>query len=138
MKNLTYWDEDLESANAPEYEGGHQPVGNSVDPNIFTQKKMGTNGYAIVPLWVLKEIARTRAYHAGPLIGVLLQRMRVRKVDTMPITCGIWAEIGSPNERERWTILQQLRRIPDVLRLEERREGFTHYQVVLSETWIRE
>ena len=53
------------------------------------------------------EIAR-RAYHAVPLVNVVLQRMRVRRTTTVLITSAIWAELGSPPEYERRTILKHL------------------------------
>jgi hypothetical protein len=53
----------------------------------------------------------------------------------VPLTSAIWAEIGSPSERERRTTLKHLRCIPGVLRLEERRQGYTRYQVTKGDMW---
>jgi hypothetical protein len=81
------------------------------------------------------EVARARAYHAGPLVNVILQRMRVRRTTTVLITSTIWAEIASPGKYERETILKHRRRVPTVLKLEKRRRGYTRYQAVLGDMW---
>jgi hypothetical protein len=81
------------------------------------------------------EMARVRAYHAAFLVAVVLQLMRVRRTDTVPITLAVWERAGSPGERERGTILQHLRRIPSVFKLEDRHKRLTRYQVTLGEMW---
>jgi hypothetical protein len=125
----------LASCEAPEDEGDLSPTGHSVNRDIFTQSKNGINGFAVIPLWVVKEMTDARAHHAVALAIVLLQRMRARKTDTLPLTATIWGTIGAPSERERQTILQHLRRVPGVLRLEERHKRLTRYQVTLGDMW---
>ena len=61
--------------------------------------------------------------------------MRVRRTTTVLITSAIWAELGSPPEYERRTILKHLRRVPGVLKLGKRHKGYTRYQVVLGDMW---
>jgi hypothetical protein len=122
---------DLSSAIAPE-----DPVEKlSVNRNRFAKARHGVNGFAIFPLWAAREIANARAHYAFALTIVLLQRMRVRRADTAPITAAIWSEIGSPSKDERQTILRHLRRIPGVLKLEKRHEGYTRYRVTLGDLW---
>jgi hypothetical protein len=95
------------------------------------------NGFSVVPLWVTKEIAQARAYHAGPLVNVILQRMRVRRTTTVLITSAVWAEAASPSKYERETILNHLRLVPSVLKLEKRHKGYTRYQAVLGDMWSK-
>jgi hypothetical protein len=130
-------DADLASAVAPEYDDDLSAIGSSVNQDIFTLGRNGVNGFGVVPLWTVKEMTDARAHHAIALAIVLLQRMRVRKTDTVPITAAIWARIESPSERERQTILRHLRRVPGVLRLGERHKRLTRYQVTLGEMWNR-
>ena len=54
---------------------------------------------------------------------------------TVALTSAIWAEIGPPSERERRTILKHLRLIPRVLKLEQRRQGYTRYQATKGDMW---
>jgi hypothetical protein len=124
----------MASALAPVDEDDIQPVG-SLPSTKFTRSRNGVNGFSVVPLWVTKEIAQARAYHAVPLVNVVLQRMRVRRTTTVLITSAIWAELGSPPEYERRTILKHLRRVPGVLKLGKRHKGYTRYQVVLGDMW---
>ena len=124
-------DADLTSAAAPD----DDQIAASLSPKQFTLNRNGVNGFSVVPLWVVREIAQARAHHAALLAVVVLQRMRVRKTRTVPITSAIWAEIASPSEYERRTILKHLRHIPGVLRLEERHQGYTRYQAVLGDKW---
>jgi hypothetical protein len=123
---------DLSSAIAPDT---YQLAVSSADRNQFTRGRNGVNGFAIIPIWALREITCARAHHATALTIILLQRMRVRKTNTIPITAAIWTEIGSPGKRERQTILQHLRRVPGVVKLEERRQGYTRYQATLGDMW---
>ena len=104
--------------------------------NRFTRSRNGVNGYSIFPLWVVREFARVRASKNVVLLAiVLLQRMKVRNTSTVLLTAAIWAEIGSPSKMARQTALQHLRRVPGVLKLEERHKGYTRYQVSLGEMW---
>ena len=125
--------DDLASATAPD----DDRIAASLNRKQFTLSRDGVNGFSVVPLWVTREIARARAYHAAPFINAILQRMRVRKTTTVPITSAIWAEVASPGKYERETILKHLRRVPGVLRLEERHQRFTRYQAVLGDKWSR-
>ena len=95
----------------------------------------GADGFCILPFWVVKDIAQARAHHAALLAAVILQRMRMKGMTTVPITSAIWAGIASPSRYERGTILKHLRLIPGVLRLEKRHQGYTRYQAVLSDKW---
>jgi hypothetical protein len=124
-------DMDLASAIAPD---GDMPA-ISIGASQFTRGRQGVNGFCIPPLWVVKDIATARAHHAVLLVAVVLQRMRVRKTTTVPITSAVWAEIASPARYERETILKHLRLIPSVLKLEERPRGYTRYQAVLGDGW---
>ena len=123
---------DLASAVAPD---DNQLAISAVNRNLFTRSRNGVNGFGLIPFWALREITRVRAHHALALFVVILQRMRVRKTTTIPITAAIWAEIGSPGERERQTILQHFRRVPSVLKLEERHQRYTRYQATLGDMW---
>jgi hypothetical protein len=127
-------DAQFESALAPE-DGDDAQSAVSFLPNEFTRSRDGVNGFSIVPLWVTKEIARARAHNAAVLVNVILQRMRVRRTTAVPITSAIWAEIASPSRYERETILKHLRLIPGVLKLEERRQGYTRYQATKGGMW---
>jgi hypothetical protein len=127
-------DAQFESALAPEDEDGVKSAA-SFQPNEFTRSRDGVNGFSIVPLWATREMARARAHHAGFLVSVILQRMRVRREVTVALTSAIWAELGSPSERERRTILKHLRRVPGVLRLEKRHQGYTRYQATKGDMW---
>jgi hypothetical protein len=137
----TEFDELLRSAEV--CDDVHEGVGMSdddrlvVDRNLFTRRRNGVNGFGVIPIWALKEMVRTRAYHAIALAIVLFQHMRMRKTKTVPITGAVWAKIGSPSEYERKTILKHLRRVPGVLRLEERHKGYTRYQVTLGNLWTK-
>ena len=124
-------DVDLASATAPD----DDQIAASLSRKQFTLSRDGVNGFSVVPLWVTREIAQARAYHAAPLVNVILQRMRVRKTTTVPITSAIWAEIASPGKYERETILKHLRLISGVLRLERRHQGYTRYEAVLGDKW---
>ena len=127
-------DAQFESALAPD-DGDNGQSAASFQPNEFTRSRDGVNGFSIVPLWATREMARARAHHAGFLVNVILQRMRVRREVTVALTSAIWAELGSPSERERRTILKHLRRIPGVVRLEERRQGYTRYRATEGDMW---
>lgn len=127
-------DAQFESALAPKDEDDVRSA-SSFLPNEFTRSRDGVNGFSIVPLWATREMARARAHHAALLVNVILQRMRVRRAVTVALTSAIWAEIGSPSERERRTILKHLRCIPGVLKLEERRQGYTRYQATKGDMW---
>ncbi len=124
----------FESALAPEDEDTVKSTA-PFQPNEFTRSRDGVNGFSIVPLWATREMARARAHHAGFLVNVILQRMRVRREVSVALTSAIWAELGSPSERERRTILKHLRRIPGVVRLEERRQGYTRYRATKGDMW---
>jgi hypothetical protein len=124
----------LASCAAPE--GDDLPVTvSSIERNRFTRGRNGINGFCVIPLWVVRELAQVRAYHASLLVTVLLQRMRVRGTTTESITATIWNKVGSPSKWERQTVLEHLRRVPGNLKLEERHEGYTRYQVTLGEMW---
>jgi hypothetical protein len=127
-------DAQMASALAPEDEDEARPVA-SFQPNEFTRGRDGVNGFSIVPLWAVREMARTRAHRAALLVVVILQRMRVRRETTVALTSAIWAELGSPPEYERRTILQHLRRVPGVLKLEKRHHGYTRYQATKGDMW---
>jgi hypothetical protein len=129
-------DAQLASTLAPEDEDDVQLVG-SLPTTEFTRSRNGVNGFSVVPLWVTKEIAQARAYHAGPLVNVILQRMRVRRTTTVLITSAVWAEAASPSKYERETILNHLRLVPSVLKLEKRHKGYTRYQAVLGDMWSK-
>jgi hypothetical protein len=124
-------DVDLASATAPD----DDQIAASLNRKQSMFSRDGVNGFSVVPLWVVREMAQARAHHAAFLVIVILQRMRVRKTTMVPITSAIWAEIASPGERERETILKHLRRIPGVLRLEKRHQGYTRYEAVLGDKW---
>jgi hypothetical protein len=124
-------DMDLTSAAAPEYYPSVVPV----NRKLFTRGAGGVNGFCIIPFWVVGEIAQARAYHAAPLVFAILRRMRMRKTTVEPITSTLWAQIAAPSRYERETILDHLRRIPGVLKLEDRHQGYTRYQAVLGDKW---
>jgi hypothetical protein len=127
-------DVDLASALAPD----DDEITVSPNRKQFTLSRGGVNGFSVVPLWAVKEMARARAHHAGFLVSVILQRMRVRKTTVVPVTSAIWAEVASPSKYERETILNHLRLIPGVLRLEKRHRGYTRYQAALGDMWTSE
>jgi hypothetical protein len=124
-------DVDLASALAPDDDPLAAPFG----PKQFTRGRNRVEGFCVAPLWVVSEIAKARAYHAAPLVLVILQRMRMRRMTVVPITSAIWERVASPREYERRTILDHLRLIPGVLKLEERRRGYTRYQALLGDKW---
>jgi hypothetical protein len=124
----------MASALAPEDEDDARLV-DPVSSIEFTRSRNGVNGFSVVPLWVTREIAQARAYHAAPLVNVILQRMRVRRTPTVPITSAVWTEVASPSKYERETILQHLRRVPGVLKLEQRHRGYTRYQATKGDMW---
>jgi hypothetical protein len=133
----TQLDDDLASAVAP----GDDDDDDSSDPfadippidwDLFTR-----GGFGIIPLWVVKEIARARAYHASGLIIVILRRLRKKTITAVPITAAIWSQAGSPGKWERQHILQHLRKVPGVLKLEECRGGLARYQATFGEMWSR-
>jgi hypothetical protein len=112
------------------------PTENLINPNEFTRSRNDAEGFFVMPRWVLKEIVRARAHHHTiPLVLAILRHARLRRTKTVPITSTIWAEAGSPGERERKTILRHLRDIPGVLRLENRHQGYTRYQATLGDMW---
>jgi hypothetical protein len=109
-----------------------QLAASSVASNLFTCNKNGIKGFGVMPSWVVMELARVRAHNAVLLACVILKRMRMRRVTTIALTSAVWAEIDSPGERERQTVLQHLRRVPGVLKLEKRHKRYTRYQVTLA------
>jgi hypothetical protein len=125
----------LESASAPEYDDDLSPGGHSVDRNIFTQSQYGVEGFSVIPLWVVREMVRARAHHAFALVLALLQRMRVKRIRTVLITSEVWDRAGQSGKWERQIALQHLRRIPGVIKLEERHKRQTRYQATLGEMW---
>jgi hypothetical protein len=124
-------DMDFASAIAPE----DDQLPDLVNAKLFTRGRGGVNGYSIIPLWVTREIAQVRAHHAALLVAVILRRMQMRRTSIVPITSAIWAELASPNRRERETILKHLRLISGVLKLEERHRGYTRYQATKGDMW---
>jgi hypothetical protein len=112
-----------------------QLVASSVARNLFTCGKNGINGFSVIPSWVVMELARARAHNAALLVCAIFKRMRMRRTTTIPLTSTVWAEIDSPGERERQTILRHLRRVPGVLKLEKRHQRYTRYQVTLGDMW---
>ena len=136
MKNThSTLDDDLASAIAPEYDDDFPAAGHSINQDLFVRSRNGVNGFGIVPLWAIREVTRVKAHYATALMVVILQRMRVRKVDTVPVTDAIWQEIGGLTKCERQTVLEHLRHVPGVLKLEERHKRLTRYQVTLGEMW---
>jgi hypothetical protein len=129
-------DDDLASAIAPEdVDETHAVAASSTNPEIFTQGRNGVNGFGVIPLWALEEIVRARAHHALPLALVVFRHMRIRRTRTLVITAAIWAKVGSPGKWGRQIALQHLRRVPGVLKLEERHKRLTRYQVTLGDMW---
>ena len=130
-------DDDLASAIAPEDDDERPSSGSLVKRNVFTQSRNGVKGFGVVPFWVLKEMTRARAHHAIALVAVILQRMRLRETDTVIITDAVWEDVGQPGKWGRQMALQHLRRVPGVLRLEERHKRLTRYQATLGDMWGR-
>jgi hypothetical protein len=125
-------DEALASCAAPE---GGPSTAKGRGGNRWTRARNGVSGFVTAPVWVLTELGRARAYHAAVLVMILLQRMRMRGTTTEPVTASVWNKAGSPSKWERQTILEHLRRVPGILKLEERHKGYTRYQVTLGEMW---
>ena len=74
-------DVDLASALAPDDDPLAAPFG----PKQFTRGRNRVEGFCVTPLWVVSEIAKARAYHAAPLVLVILQRMRMRRMTVVRI-----------------------------------------------------
>ena len=144
----------LATANVPEDElGGLDATNvNSVFRDRFTEGRNGVEGFSVIPLWVGGEIARAHAYQAAVLISAILRRIRLREflalryrrislqeAHTLPITDAVWDDAGLPadpsNKWARQAALQHLRRVPGVLKLEERHKRLTRYQVTLGDMW---
>jgi hypothetical protein len=128
-------DEDLDSCKVSEDD---LPVGHSVSRKIFEQAKSGVRGYGLIPLWATQELSDALAFHAFPLVAVVLQRMRVRGVDTVLLTETVWEATHHSNKWARQITLQHLRRVPGVLKLEERHKRLTRYQITLGDMWERD
>jgi hypothetical protein len=127
----------LASAEAPGEEPKDFGPVRRVDRSLFTPK-MKAGGYCVIPVWVMKELVKVRAHHAIALVAIILQRIRTKGIDPAPITASMWNAIGLSGTSNKWgrqIALQQLRRVPGILRLEERHARTTRYQAALGDLW---
>src|SRR6516164_5653385 len=98
--------------------------------------------YPDMPLHIVHAIVAKGAESALPLVLAAHRRMFMRKFRSTALTKSIWQAAGLPNDDNvdvwrRRTALVNLRKIPDVLVLVEKRSPIARYWVSYGPLWKR-
>jgi hypothetical protein len=95
--------------------------------------------YPKISAHVVLAIVAADALHALPLVLATHRRMHMRQRDAIPLTKSIWRAAGypDPDDWRRRTALAQLRRVPQVLGLEEKRSRYARYRLKRGPLWKR-
>jgi hypothetical protein len=90
-----------------------------------------------VPLHVLHIVVAKSAHLAVPLILAAHRNMRMRGSDEVLLVRGVWEAAGySPTtDRRRWSVLAQVRNIPEIMLVEERRSPIARYLLRRGPAW---
>jgi len=91
--------------------------------------------FTIAPNWVLREVVRTRAWYALPLILVAHTRMRMKRRQSTPLTRAVWLELGPLNQTERHAVLAHLKRVPQIMELTVERRHRWRYRLSYGPLW---
>ncbi len=112
------------------------PVGASVAPPpgkkthvdfIFLYGLSGLNTYLV----------KHRALTALPLLLAIHRRQDVTGKARIPITPAVWKDAGSPSKSTRESMLAHLRRMPDLVSIQEDRNPLFRYRVEKGLAWRR-
>jgi hypothetical protein len=98
--------------------------------------KVGRPPFVQIPLHWLPIMQRAKAFPATPLLLAIAYQMFASDKSRVPITSEIWELAGDPRDKaQRHEMIQILRRIPSVVRLEYSQRTGTKYAAVKGVWW---
>jgi hypothetical protein len=106
----------------------------------FPSKDPAANHYyPPTPIHIGLAVAEAGAEPALLLILAAHRQMCMRARRSIALTSSIWRAAGLPDDQDqrRRTVLANLRKIPGVLTLTEKRSRDAHYQVAYGPLWKR-
>ena len=80
-------------------------------------------------------ILQKRAVEAFPLLLALQQQFDASRKARVPITDDVWKTAGDPSKNKRETIVEHLRRLPELVTLHEDRCARFHYRAEKGPLW---
>jgi hypothetical protein len=92
--------------------------------------------FGVCPIWVNREVVRAQAYRALPLIIAAYRLMRLKRTTTITLTQAVWADVGPLTARARHAVLENLKKVPGIMRLEAKRRAIWPYRLTLGELWL--
>jgi hypothetical protein len=78
------------------------------------------------------------AMAALPLLLAIHNQMNLKKATSISITEKVWGVAAGSSERKRKTMLRALKRVPDLVRLEERHRLKSRYRAHQGPLWNAE
>jgi hypothetical protein len=94
------------------------------------------NPFSQIPLHWLPIIQRARAEKALPLLIAVAYQMRMDRKPRTPITSKTWAHAGDPRSKaQRRAMIDVLRRIPSIVRLEFSQRTGSKYTAIKGLWW---
>lgn len=91
--------------------------------------------FGIYPLWLLREVNRTKTGRALPLILVAYRCMRIGKKTSVALTRKVWAESGDWDPVQRHALIRLLEKIPHVMKVISEHRMHWRYRLALGEMW---
>jgi len=83
-------------------------------PSRFGQKR-SERDFIVCPTWLPREIIRTRAWYALPLVMAAHRRMRMKGRKSIALTSALWFDLGGLDQSERHAIIAHLKKIPQIM-----------------------
>jgi hypothetical protein len=87
------------------------------------------------PLAVLRHVRAANADRALPLVLAMHRRFHMGSKRATPLTGDLWGNIGNPSENERHTILQNLRKMPELVEIKKSRRLLYAYELAKGPLW---
>jgi hypothetical protein len=87
------------------------------------------------PLWATRLLVAGGASQALPLVQAMHRRLTMSRGTLIRLDASLWAAAGSPTRRGRRTIVAQLRKLPDLVLIKQKRTPFNHYMLAKGPLW---
>ena len=111
-----------------------KPAKTAIHPTLRQEK-----GYVpSFPLRLIRAVVEAKAEKALPLVLAIHRQMVMTRQRSIPLSGAVWDAAGSPNRRERDTVLRNLRKLRKIYRLTVNKTMFSHYLVSQGPLWAKE
>ena len=88
------------------------------------------------PVPILKAVVSADAVKALPVVLAIHRQLTMTRREWTPLNSAVWTAAGSPSSKKREAILRDLKRLPEVVRIEPRRTTAAHYRVAKGTLWF--